>query len=94
MRAIACDNGKGVFQRVSRDDCAAGMRLLRQGKQDCRALNGKRFGVLPPIAQGIERVFYGLDGVFPCVFAGRIVRELLLNLRQRELDAVAGVECG
>ena len=70
------------------------MRLLRQGKQDRRTLNGKRFGVLPPIAQGIERVFYGLDGVFPCVFAGRIVRELLLDVRQRERDAVAGVGCG
>ena len=80
LRAITCDYGKGVFQRVARDDCAVRVGLMGQGEQVFRALYGEGLGVLPPVAQGIERVFNGLDGGFPCVFAGRIVGELLLDL--------------
>ena len=80
LRAVACDYGKGVFQRVARDGCAVWMGLVWQGKQRCRALHGERLRVLPQVAQGVESVFNGLDGGFPCVFAGRVVGELLPDL--------------
>ena len=80
MRAVAGGNGKGVFQRVARDDCAARMGLVWQGKQRCRALHGERLRVLPQVAQRVERVFNGLDGGFSCVVAGWVVGELLLDL--------------
>ena len=80
LRAVACSNGKGVFQRVARDDCAARMGLVWQGKQRCRALHGERLRVLPQVAQRVERVFNGLDGGFSCVVAGWVVGELLLDL--------------
>ena len=80
LRAVACDYGKGVFQRVARDGCAVWMGLVGQGEQVFRALYGEGLGVLSPVAQRVERVFNGLDGGFPCVVAGRVVGELLLDL--------------
>ena len=80
LRAVAGGNGKGVFQRVAREDCAARMGLVWQGKQRCRALHGERLRVLPQVAQRVERVFNGLDGGFSCVVAGWVVGELLLDL--------------